>query len=31
MSDGEVVQALEQLAARRDAFTYSIESVKPAR
>lgn len=31
MSDGDMVQALERLAARPDAFTYSIEYVKPAR
>ncbi len=31
MSDGEVVQALEGLAARDDAFTYAIEYIKPER
>jgi predicted nuclease of predicted toxin-antitoxin system len=31
MSDGEVVQALERLAARYDAFTYAIEYIKPER
>jgi hypothetical protein len=31
MSDGEVVQALERLASRDDAFTYAIEYIKPER
>jgi hypothetical protein len=31
MSDGGVVQALERLAARADAFIYAIEYVKPGR
>ena len=31
MSDGEVVQALERLASRHDAFTYAIEYIKPER
>lgn len=29
MSDGDVVQALERLASRDDAFTYVIEYIKP--
>ena len=29
MTDGEVVQALERLAARPGAFTYAIEYIKP--
>ena len=31
MSDGEVVQALERLVARADAFAYAIEYIKPER
>jgi hypothetical protein len=31
MSDGEVVQALERLASRHDAFTYAIEYIRPER
>jgi hypothetical protein len=29
MTDGEVVQALERLASRNDAFIYAIEYIKP--
>ena len=31
MSDGDVVRALERLAARTDAFAYAIEYIKPER
>lgn len=31
MSDGDLVRALERLAARPDAFAYPIEYIKPER
>jgi hypothetical protein len=31
MSDGDVVRALERMAARPDAFSYPIEYIKPER
>jgi uncharacterized protein (DUF433 family) len=31
MSDGEVMQALERLASRGDAFAYATENIKPER
>jgi hypothetical protein len=31
MSDGDIVRALEVIAARPDAFAYPIEYVKPER
>ena len=31
MSDGDFIRALEELSQRSDAFSYSIEYIKPKR